>query len=254
MKPITLFWRNMVPNPSKVLVILEELGLPYETSWVEQGDLKREPFTRYNPNGRVPVPLFSQTVQEQQKVDFQLLRSVYNIFTDPGAIIDPNTDMVLFESGAIVAYLIDTYDKENKLNYPSSPEKYQLLQWSFFQASGQGPYFGQAAWFNLFHPEKLPSAQTRYAKEIKRVISVLDASLVGRDWLVGDKCTYADLAFVMWNTQIDFVMAAGTATDEKWDVAEFPNFKRWQEAMLGRESLKRVLSVLQEKEVKSEGK
>jgi len=224
MKPITLFWRNMVPNPAKVLIILEELGLPYETSWVELEDLKREPFTKYNPNGRVP------------------------------AIIDPNTDIVLFESGAIVAYLIDTYDKENKLNYPSSPEKYQLLQWSFFQASGQGPYFGQAAWFNLFHPEKLASAQTRYAKEIKRVTGVLDAALAGRDWLVGDKCTYADLAFVMWNTQVAFVMAAGTATDEKWDVADFPNFKRWQEAMLARESLKRVLSVLQEKEVKSAGK
>ncbi len=43
-------------------------------------------------------------------------------------------------------YLVDTYDKEHKLTYTSLPEKYYLEQWSFFQASGQGPYFGQAAW------------------------------------------------------------------------------------------------------------
>ena len=62
------------------------------------------------------------------------------------AIKDPNTGIVLWESAAIISYLIDTYDKDNKLNYTSSPEKYHLQQWSYFQASGQGPYFGQLAW------------------------------------------------------------------------------------------------------------
>ena len=37
-----------------MLVILEELGLPYETSWVEIEDLKKEPYESVNPNGRVP--------------------------------------------------------------------------------------------------------------------------------------------------------------------------------------------------------
>lgn len=224
MKPIKLYWRNFVPNPSKVLVILEELGLPYETSWVELEDLKKEPFESVNPNGRVP------------------------------AIIDPNEDITLFESGAIVAYLIEKYDTEKKLTYESSPEKYQLLQWSYYQASGQGPYFGQAAWFILFHPEKLPSAQSRYSNEIHRVVGVLDRVLAGRDWLVGQKCTYADLAFVMWNIQIDYVLKDRPEGAERWDIAKYPNFKRWQEGMLGRESLKKVLSVLADKEVKSEGK
>lgn len=65
------------------------------------------------------------------------------------AIIDPNTGITLFESGAIVAYLISTYDKTNSVTYTSSPETFQLQQWSYFQASGQGPYFGQAAWYAL---------------------------------------------------------------------------------------------------------
>ena len=45
---------DYVPNPAKVLIILEELGVPYQTSWVELEDLKKEPFTKVNPNGRVP--------------------------------------------------------------------------------------------------------------------------------------------------------------------------------------------------------
>ncbi len=63
------------------------------------------------------------------------------------AIIDPNTDITLFESGAIVSYLIATYDKTESITYTSFPETFHLQQWSYFQASGQGPYFGQAAWY-----------------------------------------------------------------------------------------------------------
>lgn len=66
---------------------------------------------------------------------------------------------------------------------------------------GQGPYYGQATWFARFHPEKLPSAIERYANEMGRVIGVLELGLEasGTGWLVGDKCTFADLSFVTWN-------------------------------------------------------
>ncbi|OJZ83795.1 hypothetical protein ASPFODRAFT_49233 [Aspergillus luchuensis CBS 106.47] len=224
LQPIKLFWRNQVPNPSKVLIILEELNLPYESSWVELDGLKTKPFTDVNPNGRVP------------------------------AIIDLNTGLTLWESGAIVQYLIDTYDKDRKISYNTFPEQYQLIQWSYFQASGQGPYFGQSAWFNIFHEkiygESPESAKVRYGAEVKRVAGVLDSVLKDRDWLVGDKCTYADLAFVMWNTQIAFFMS-GREGDQAWRPEEFPHFTRWQEAMLARESVKKVVGVLMDKEVKS---
>jgi glutathione S-transferase len=61
--------------------------------------------------------------------------------------------------------------------------------------SGQGPYYGQAAWFTKFHPENVPSAIKRYKTEIKRVISVLDNVLQGKEYLVGNKLTIADIAF-----------------------------------------------------------
>ncbi len=61
MSAISSYLSDQVPNPSKVLVILEELGLPYETSWVELEDLKKEPYESVNPNGRVPgiIEVFS---------------------------------------------------------------------------------------------------------------------------------------------------------------------------------------------------
>ena len=83
-------------------------------------------------------------------------------------------------------------------------EKYDQLKWLFFQASGQGPYFGQVAWFLFYHPEKVPSALERYRNEIKRVFGVLEAVLSKQEWLVGGKATVADISFISYvnlNTQ-----------------------------------------------------
>lgn len=105
--------------------------------------------------------------------------------------------------------------------------------------------------FNHFHSEPLPSARDRYNKEINRVASVLDSHLANRSWLVGDKCTYADLAFVMWNTHIGHILKDAK---DPWDPTKYPNFTRWQDAMLARDSVKHVLSVVVNQEVKSNGK
>lgn len=67
------------------------------------------------------------------------------------------------------------------------------------QASGQGPYFGQAAHFKMFAPEKIPYGIKRYADEVKRVMGVLESVLAdGREWLIAGKCTIADLSFITW--------------------------------------------------------
>lgn len=97
--------------------------------------LKQEPFVKINPNGRVP------------------------------AIEDPNTGITLWESGAIIEYLIETYDKDHKISSASSPEKFLEKQFLHFQVSGQGPYYGQWAWFKIFHKEQVPSALERYEEQ-----------------------------------------------------------------------------------------
>lgn len=100
------------------------------------------------------------------------------------------------ESCAIIKYLVDKYDTENAISAVTLEDKATELQWLFFQASGQGPYYGQAAWFVLFHPEKIPSAQERYKNEIVRVLGVLEAVLSKKTWLLGDKLTISDLSFI----------------------------------------------------------
>src|SRR6266571_4177858 len=148
------------------------------------------------------------------------------------AIEDPNTDLVLWETGAIIQYLVEQYDTRKTLTYETLKEKHHLNQWLMFQVSGQGPYFGQAGWFNVLHPEKLPSAIDRYNNELKRVLGVLDGCLEGKQWLVGDKITFADLASATWNDRVDSLILC--PPEAKFD--DFPNVKAWHERMTSRPS------------------
>lgn len=102
--------------------------------------------------------------------------------------------------------------------------------------SGQGPYFGQAIWFTRYHSEKLPSAITRYRNEIKRVTMVLDKVLADREYLVGGKCTYADLAFIPWFKSVPIAFG-----DEEVDLAkEYPNFGAWMERLSARPAVQKA--------------
>ncbi|RJE22359.1 Glutathione S-transferase protein-domain protein [Aspergillus sclerotialis] len=212
MQPITLYSHPLGPNPWKVAIILSSLGIPYETVFVDFKDVKNPPFIDLNPNGRLP------------------------------AIIDPNKDIQLWESGAIIIYLIETYDVARDLSYDSFPERFLTHQWLHFQTSGQGPYYGQLGWFTR-QTTNQPVAIERYTNEVRRVTGVLDRALSGRQWLVGDKCTFADLAFVPWQDMLCLIM--GGKHDEEAFASEFPNVHGWMERMKQRPEVKRVL---QEKE------
>ncbi|GFN13727.1 glutathione S-transferase family protein [Aspergillus tubingensis] len=209
-KPITVWLTPPGPNPWKVIVILEELQVPYLIESFKFDDVKKAPFININPNGRVP------------------------------AIIDPNTNLTLWESGAIIQYLEEVYDNDKKLTYDSVNEKHLLNQYLHFQMSGQGPYFGQCGWFNVLHHEKLPSAIDRYAKEVHRVLGVLDTILEGKEWLVGDKCTFADLAFLPWNTRLNMALLTPSGEDP---LAPYPNVQAWQKRMESRPSWQKAMEV-----------
>lgn len=81
------------------------------------------------------------------------------------------------------------------------------------------PYFGQAAWFKMFHGEKIPSAIERYQKEIVRVLSVLESVLSKQEWLVGGKCTIADISFIPWN---NFAFAGLLSDFDGYKPGDFP--------------------------------
>jgi glutathione S-transferase len=173
-------------------------------------DVKKPPFEKINPNGRVP------------------------------AIHDPNTGITLWESAAIIEYLVDMYDKEHKLTFTAIPEKYYVKQWIAFQISGQGPYFGQAAWFVRLHHEKLPSAIKRYQDQVVRVFYVLNLALEGKEWLVGDKCTVADLMFVTWDVGSPYIF--GDEFEGLEIPKKYPAYWAWKQRLLERPAVKKVLA------------
>ncbi|ETN42323.1 uncharacterized protein HMPREF1541_01477 [Cyphellophora europaea CBS 101466] len=211
MQPITVWGHWGAPNPWKVIIILKELKLPYTHRLIELSDVKKEPLISVNPNGRLP------------------------------AIEDPNTGVKLWESGAIILYLVEQYDTEGKISNYTQADRMETQQWLLFQASGQGPCLGQLAWFARFHAEKLPSAIDRYAQEAERLVKVLDSCLEKSKWLVGDKCTYADLSFVTWAHVADGLFKQlGTA--EVLDRS--PNYVKWLDEMKSRPSVRECLEAI----------
>ena len=107
--------------------------------------------------------------------------------------------------------------------------------------TGQGPYFGQLTWFARFHQEKVPSAIERYAAEAERIINVLDKQLCQSDWLVGDKCTYADLSFVTWSHVMDGMLKQ---MDRKSVLDQHPFYLEWLRKMGERPSVSKCIEAI----------
>lgn len=218
-KPITV-WGKLGPNPPKIAILLEELSIPSDIKDISFADLKKPDYLAINPNGRMP------------------------------AIQDPNTGITLWEFGAIIEYLVENYDTEHKVSFaPGTAEAYSARQWLFFQVSGQGPYFGQAMWFLKHHPERLPSAVERYVKEIARVSGVLEghlaqqkeAGVVDGPWLVGGRFSYADLAFLPYQSMINIV-----GGKDVYEPDAFPLVKDWMARMSARPAFRKVMDGVKE--------
>lgn len=154
------------PNGEKPVIMLEEVGQPYDLHLVDisSGAQKKDDFLAINPNGRIP------------------------------AIVDRDTNQRVFESGAILLHLAET---SGRLLAPSGPDRTEALSWTFFQAGGTGPMIGQWHHFNAAAPEKLPYAIKRYADESLRLLAVLDGRLKDRDFLAGDY-SVADVMNYSW--------------------------------------------------------
>ncbi|PTU22031.1 hypothetical protein P175DRAFT_0500885 [Aspergillus ochraceoroseus IBT 24754] len=220
LQPIKLYGGILGPNPLKIGIILSVLELPYEAVPVPFGEIKAPVYEAINPNGRLP------------------------------SIHDPNTNLTIWESGAIVEYLIERYDTKEprKISFtPRSAEAELARSFLYLQVSGQGPYYGQGYWFKAYHHEKLPSAVDRYVNEAKRVTGVLDQwlakqkeahkdSLGDGPWLVGNKLSFADLAFIPWQK-----IAHMAFVEHGFDPEEFPHAKEWLERMSTKTPIQAVL-------------
>ncbi|KAJ9142604.1 Disulfide-bond oxidoreductase YfcG [Pleurostoma richardsiae] len=196
------------PNGIKVSILLEELGLKYQTTPIElsKNAQKEDWFLEINPNGRIPA--------------------LTDTFTD-------GTPIRLFESGSIMQYLVDRYDTENKVSYPhGSKEYYETNNWLFWQMGGLGPMQGQANHFYRYAPEKIQYGINRYQNETRRLYRVMETQLEKSKsgYLVGDRLTIADIASWGW------VAAGGWAGI---DIEEFPALKMWLYKLLERPGFER---------------
>lgn len=213
-KQFTLYTHTTGPNGWKVAMVLNELGLTYESIYLEfnTGELKAPEYTKYNPNGRIPT------------------------------IIDhANDDFVVWESNAILIYLVEKYDKQRKISAVKEGDKWHQLQWLLFQGSGQGAYYGQAVWFSRRHHEKIPSAVERYQKETLRVLGVLESILSKQEWLVAGQCTIADISFVPWNNAVSPVILKDY---EGFNFAkQFPAVYAWHEKISARPAISATLAI-----------
>ena len=143
------------------------------------------------------------------------------------AIVDGDT--TVFDSNAILLYLAE---KTGRF-LPEPAHRGELLSWLMFVATGIGPYSGQAVHFKHFAPEPVPYALNRYLFEAKRHYGILDGRLAGREYLVGDAYTIVDMAAWGWCRMVPFILG-----EAAW--GEFPNLKRWFDAISARPAAQRV--------------
>ena len=202
------------PNGVKVSIMLEETGLAYEPHLVQFGlnDQTSPEFMSLNPNNKIP------------------------------AIIDPDgpdgKPLPLFESGAILIYLAD---KSGQFMPADLAGRYETIQWLMFQMGGIGPMFGQLGFFNKFagkdYEDKRP--RDRYVEEAKRLLGVLEQRLSGRNWIMGDTYTIADIAIFPWVRNLIGFYEAG----ELVGISNFPQVRRVLDAFVARPAVKKGLEI-----------
>ena len=202
------------PNGVKVSIMLEEIGLPYEphTINIGQNETWIPEYLALNPNGKIP------------------------------AIIDPDgpggRPLALFESGAILLYLAE---KTGKL-LPTDPAlRYETIQWVFFQMAAVGPMFGQLGYFHKFAGKDIEDKRPleRYRAELQRLLGVLETRLTGRQWIMGDDYTIADISLLGWVRNLVGFYGAR-------EIVAFDSFKTvqaWLDRGLARPAVQRGLEI-----------
>ena len=194
-------------NGRKVDIMVEELGVDYTMHRIAIGrDAQFTPeFTAINPNQKIPA------IVDQD---------------GPGG--KPYT---VFESGAILMYLAEKYDRFMPRDMAA---RYEVVQWLMFQMGGVGPNLGQAHHFRRAAPERVPYAIKRFTDETRRLWGVLDGRLKDNEWLAAGEYSIADIAVFPWILRYEW---EGIALEE------FPNVKRWFEAIDARPGVQRGLAI-----------
>lgn len=193
------------PNGRKPAILLEELKLSYVIHEIDitKGEQFSPEFVAINPNSKIP------------------------------AIRDRETDITVFESGAILIYLAE---KTGKFLPTEMRDRIRVIEWLMFQMASVGPMFGQLGHFRNYAPEQISYAINRYEKEVLRLLGVMERQLAEQDYLAGNY-SIADMATFPW------VAAAKTPyMDMSFD--EFPHVQAWIERLKARPAVQVGMDIL----------
>lgn len=194
------------PNGFKASIALEELGLPYRVRPVDIGkDEQFHPdFLKISPNNKIP------------------------------AIVDEDTGLSVFETGAILVYLAE---KTGRLLPATGPERYKVLEWLNWQMGGLGPMLGQLGHFAVFAKDKIPYAIERYSNEAKRLLKVLDTQLSKNEYVAGKDYSIADIAIFPWINGL-------ITTYKKPELLEdFAHIRKWFDTIAARPAVQKGLTI-----------
>lgn len=189
------------PNGRKVSILLEELGIEYNTKSIDitKGEQHAPDFLKIAPNNRIP------------------------------AIVDNETGITLMESGAIMLYLADKYDKFQV----KGSEYWGMVEWLMWQMGGLGPMLGQVHHFVKYNPGKSEYGEERYSTEARRLYKVLNTRLEGRDYVAGEGrgvYTIADMSIWPWVSRFEW---------QQIDLTEYPNVRDWYNRIAERPAVQR---------------
>ena len=161
------------PNGRKVSILLEELNINYKVIPINitKNEQFSEKFINISPNNKIP------------------------------AIFDHEKKISLMESGAILLYLAEKYNKFIPKKYT---ERIKCIEWLNFQTGSQGPMLGQAHHFLKFNKGKSEYSEKRYHDEAHRLYKVINTQLKKNRFLAGDNYTIADIATWPWIARFEW--------------------------------------------------
>lgn len=180
------FYTWSTSNGRKVAIALEEMGFKFNPHPIDiyNGEQFKPDFTAISPNAKIP------------------------------AIVDHDTGVRLFESGAILIYLAE---KSGQFLASSGPARAATLQWLMWQMGGFGPILGQTAHFLIYKPGMSDYSAERFSTEARRLYKVLDTQLAQTEFVAGDY-SIADMAIWPWATRF---------SHQKIEPQNYPNVARW---------------------------
>ena len=177
-------YTSPTPNGRKISILLEELNAEYETILVDlskKEQFKKE-FSKLSPTNKIPV------------------------------IIDTENGQRIFESGAILIYLAQKYNK-----FLDNENYWEIMQWLILQVAYVGPMLGQAHQYLFYHRGKSKFAEEKTKGYVEHVYSILEKQLIDKEYIVKDY-SIADIAIWPWVDRCE---------RHEIKLEDYPNIKRW---------------------------